>query len=656
MNVDYLLSKLKPLIPEQVARWREVLGVADEDLRSLLEAEIRSTAKRLLGDLSEQALLSLPPESAVSGAFPLGTVIYEAPKYPAGLDRGELLQHTAILGRSGAGKTNVVLNLVEQLTLRKVNWLFLDFKRTARALLPRLRRRVQIFTPGRNLAPLGFNPLIVPPGLEPNVYTSLVVDVLADAFTLGDGARSLIQKALTACYANSPAPTLADVLNQLDQAPDKGRVQGWKVTARRALESLAISRALSQDQDAQTAQTGELLRQPTIIELDGLGQPTRSFLTAMLLLWLYYVQLGNGRREHLEQVVIVEEAHHVLYRGQRNRETAMEMVLRQCRELGIGMVIVDQHPHLLSRAALGNAYTIIALNLRDPTDVNVAAGLLQLEDAEKRILGRLRVGEGVVKKQNGHGPFRVDFPLLPIRKGAVTDERLKVYLRGQEPRSAWIRTITAESGDVPRIASLDDPLEPAMLGFLQDVLDHPDDPVRRRYRRLGISARKGQRLRDRLIDANWLESQLVPVGVSRKLVLRVTTGGVAALGIPTGCQSNQRPESIAHAFWKQFYAKRLGREGYAVETEARRNGGAIDVLARRAAERVGIEIETGHSDAVGNVRRGLQAKLDRIVVVATDEDALRQLERALGKAGLLIPGRVYLVLRDEPFRSHRSAA
>ncbi len=63
---------------------------------------------------------------------------------------------------------------------------------------------------------------------------------------------------------------------------------------------------------------------------------------------------------------------------------------------------------------------------------------------------------------------------------------------------------------------------------------------------------------------------------------------------------------------------------------------------RREDPRVAVEVETGKSDVVGNVKRALEAKVDRVIVVATDETALKVVERRLGEAGLLGIGRVAL--------------
>ena len=66
----------------------------------------------------------------------------------------------------------------------------------------------------------------------------------------------------------------------------------------------------------------------------------------------------------------------------------------------------------------------------------------------------------------------------------------------------------------------------------------------------------------------------------------------------------------------------------------------MDISATRGSENVAIEIETGKSDVVANVKRDLLCGVHKVVVVATDQQALEKIERQLAKASLLIPGRV----------------
>lgn len=95
----------------------------------------------------------------------------------------------------------------------------------------------------------------------------------------------------------------------------------------------------------------------------------------------------------------------------------MNMLLRQCRELGIAFIIVDQHPHLISSARLGNTFTTFCLNLKDPSDINRAAGLCLLDENERRYLTLLPVGQGIIKLQDRwRCPSFCDSLLYPSRK------------------------------------------------------------------------------------------------------------------------------------------------------------------------------------------------------------------------------------------------
>ena len=73
----------------------------------------------------------------------------------------------------------------------------------------------------------------------------------------------------------------------------------------------------------------------------------------------------------------------------------------------------------------------------------------------------------------------------------------------------------------------------------------------------------------------------------------------------------------------------------------------MDILARKGSERLAVEIETGKSDVVRNVRQNLKAGFTRVFVAATDETALSKVERQLARAELLIPKRVTVALADQ---------
>lgn len=103
-------------------------------------------------------------------------------------------------------------------------------------------------------------------------------------------------------------------------------------------------------------------------------------------------------------------------------------------------------------------------------------------------------------------------------------------------------------------------------------------------------------------------------------------------------------ESLSHEYWKRFYARTFQEQGYEMRMEAPRRGGRVDILAERQGIRIAIEVETGKSYFVQNVKNCLRSGFDKVLVVATTQKAMEIIERAMAKEGLLIQGRVYLAV------------
>jgi hypothetical protein len=314
--------------------------------------------------------------------------------------------------------------------------------------------------------------------------------------------------------------------------------------------------------------------------------------------------------------------------------------------LGIGSVIIDQHPHLISSVALGNCYTTICMNLKHPTDMGKAAAFSSVEEDERRYFNMLPVGHGIVKLQDRwRQPFLVRFPLVQAKKGLVTDEILRKL---QEGTISW-QELRERAGtdNVADARSRGDAgsLENGCVALLHDIATHPADGVDVRYKRLGVSADKGHRWKQQLVDNDLVAADRVRAGRTYRVVLRLTDMARQMM-VP---QQGQDPQaSFLHEYWKQQVARQFENQGYHVTLESERgNGrGTVDISARRGPENVAVEIETGKSDVVANVQRDLLAGAQRVIVVATDNGAFSKVERKLAKKDLLIPGRVVVVLAE----------
>ncbi|NIO27736.1 MAG: hypothetical protein GTO29_04180 [Candidatus Latescibacteria bacterium] len=157
-----------------------------------------------------------------------------------------------------------------------------------------------------------------------------------------------------------------------------------------------------------------ILDKNVVLELDALSEVEKTFFIELLLLWIHHHRLQEPDREKLKHVILIEEAHHILLRKKQEiegTETVVDTLIREIRELGEGIVVIDQHPSLVSRPALGNTYTTICLNLKEATDVRAASDAMLLKDDQREYLGHLPVGQGIVKLQDRWTrPFLVDFP------------------------------------------------------------------------------------------------------------------------------------------------------------------------------------------------------------------------------------------------------
>ena len=138
MQFINLLQKLKPILGEEETRraW-EQLQLANPKTAKLIEFSLRRKLADSTGSSFEEKeiLIDPIPNELSGGQIPLGTVCYgRKPFHPFALRPDELIQHTAIFGRSGAGKTNLAFLLLRELSKLKFPFLVFDWKKNYRDL------------------------------------------------------------------------------------------------------------------------------------------------------------------------------------------------------------------------------------------------------------------------------------------------------------------------------------------------------------------------------------------------------------------------------------------------------------------------------------------------------------------------------------------
>ncbi len=641
MDILTLASKLKPLIPEQVRIWLKAREFASVKVKSLIDQQIVESAHKYLGDFNNKFLLSLPSEKVSRGPISLGTLQYENPKWSFGLYESELIQNVSVFGRSGAGKTMATFQILSQLAQRGIPFILFDWKRNGRDLTQLVKKRINFFTPGRPISPLAFNPFIPPPHLERNVFVNQIVDIFGDAYTLGDAARSVLQKAILYSKENV---TPKELLQKVKPIPDAPRLREWKISVIRALESLVFAGISNQTNLSQKDLVEKLLKNITVIELDALNENGKKFLIPALTLWLYYTQLSTTKREKLQFMIVLEEAHNVLLKSSgKGKESVMEMLLRQGRELGVGTMIIDQQPSLISSVALANTYTSICLNLKDPTDIQKTVSLSQVNDVDKRVFSALPVGQGVVKLQDRwRKPVLVKFPMLDFKKGILTDQKLKEYLKNP-------KVVSSNKASVSRQNSTHRNLTESSMNLLNDIVSHPYSGVFERYQRLGITSYMGNQLKIDLQAKGLVNSHSIVENRARKILLELTPKGRIELGLDGVTPLRG---GYVHEYWKWEVQQFLESNNYFVIPEAKRHGGRVDLkvqkIGKELGEPIGIEIETGHSDFLLNVKNGLHS-FSKLALIATSVKAFSKIRDHLNQEGFVISSRL-IVLKCSTYK------
>lgn len=699
IEVDEICRKLKPVLGEQVDRLWSLYQTEKPEGRKWIQVTLLKLARQHLNQTYEEKKLLLPPppKATCSGHYELGRVCYgDNATLPFGLREKEWIQHVGIFGRSGSGKTNIGFNIALKLARAGKPFLIFDWKRSYRDLLS-VRPDILVFTAGRDVCPFHFNPLMPPRGTSPKIWLKKLIEIIAHTYFLGEGVKYLLQEAINSVfkgfgvYDGRPDhyPTMGDVLVWLENRKPRGRQAEWMRSTLRAISVLCFGEFGAVLNVRRPCPLAELLKRRVILELDALTNSDKTFLIEALLLWLHHYRMVEGRREEFKHALIVEEAHHVLLRRKQEmmgEETITDIILREIRELGEAVVLLDQHPSLISKPALGNTYTTIAMNLKHRDDVRAAANAMLLGRGEQEYLGELEVGSGIVKLQGRwFRPFLVEFPLVRVEKGTVTDRMLRRKMKQMSRAGAGVlerALLAAKDSKTAAGAEKSSPpdsgatqnasggseanggrpgtggakpegprpsdgsakeggrrKEAGREALMTDIVRFPYSPTQDRYRRLGWSFYKGNRIRDGLAEGGMIRVRALkrPDGMV-KLFELTRKGQERAEEIGLKVERTWRKGGLEHGYWVQEMAGLLRAQGFAVQVErALGKGRSVDLEARKGDRKIAVEVETGKSEPIRNVRKDLAAGYDRIAVVCLGANVRHKIRERL--AELDCPGK-----------------
>lgn len=649
--MDELFGKLKPILGQKIdSLW--FAYQMEPSLRKEIEGILKVLAAKYLQETYEknQILLEPPSEQKAFGEYHLGSVQYgNRELWPFGIRDNEWIQHSAILGRSGSGKTNISYLIIRNFLEAGKPFLIFDWKRNYRDLLTVFpEKEIHVYTIGRNTVPFYFNPLIPPKGTEPEIWLKKMIEIICHAYFLGEGVAALLQRAMDSIYENygvykygsnlAEWPNFHDVRNWILCYKCKGREALWRDSTLRSLDALCFRGTGNALNIRQPSDIEPILKKNVVFELDALTNADKTFFTEAFLLWLHHYRMQEKDRETFKHATIIEEAHHILLRKKQEmtgKESITDLIFREIREFGEALIIIDQHPHLISKPAIGNTYATIVLNLKDGFDIETVSSSLLLKPNEKEYLGKLGVGTGIVKLQDRwFKPFLLKFPLFRIKKGVISDslliERMERHLAPRKnicsQGTNW-GVIRSDSG--AGITKQEIETTAPQQVMLKDVGAYPFSSVVDRYHRLRLNVHQGNKFRDELFAGGFINIHNISNGKGRiKLFILTEKGGdfIRNMGMGEGRTGFDRRGGIEHEYWKHRVAGHYRALGYeAILEYPLGDGKTVDVVAEKEGERIAIEVETGKSDMVMNIEKCAKADFGKIIVVATSDDARKKI-------------------------------
>ncbi len=631
VTVAEKLRRLEPFVAGHELRSLWSLYQIEENPRAKREIEsmIDSMLLERTGVAFENAIILPPPGKAeAEGEVRLGEVTYCGKKlFPFGLRKDELLRHVGLFGQTGSGKTTACMNLLREFVKAKTPFLVFDWKRNYRDLLSHPdfeKEEMLIFTVGREVSPFRFNPKIPPPGVEPHIWNKKLIEIIEKAYLLGPGASDVLMDAMS-------LPTFADMKRYIDKQNRRGREMLWLSSAKRTLNSLTFPGlnevvnshsyipSLSLSPSLSRISIPELFQKNVILELDGLSDTDKTFIIGSLLLWIYFYRMQQPEREVLKHIIVIEEAHHLLLRTSKE-EDITDVIMREIRELGEGIVILDQHPHKVSVSALGNVYTRIGFQTSLSQDFSSLSRSQLIPSGNETFYGMLRVGEAIVKTGRVPFPFLISVPEFPIKKGITQDKVIERRIKSLTANNADNEGFPPIINDY-KLISNPETLSPMERILLEDIALHPFEGVQKRYRKLGMNPRDGTLCLDSLVA----KAMLRQVFVERNRLFELTPQAVEELGEKGVKLENSRVRGgIEHNYWVEKIRKALASHGkVTLEKDS------LDLVAEWEGAQVAVQVETGKSDIAKNIETLFNHSSNRKFMIATWPEALVKIQSLL---------------------------
>ena len=353
-------------------------------------------------------------------------------------------RHAFVTGATGAGKSQTVRHMLEQLTGAGIPWLAIEpVKSEYAAMAGRIAGagQVTMINPSDPAAvPLSVNPLEPEPGYPVQAHIDMVRALFLAAFDAREPFPQIISQALQRAYENcgwdpvtgagrpgAPAPPAVPTLAQLQRAALEviedvgyGRelqadVRGFVDVRLRSLRTGSAGRFFEGGHPADVA---DLLRRHVVLAIEDVANDEdKAFLIGTLIIKLVEhlrLRARTAPSDGLTHVIVIEEAHRLLRASREGASAhAVELfasLLAEIRAYGEGIIVVEQIPAKLLPDVVKNTALKVLHRLPAHDDRQVVGAAMNLDSDQSRQVVSLRPGVAAVFADGMDRPLRIRVP------------------------------------------------------------------------------------------------------------------------------------------------------------------------------------------------------------------------------------------------------
>ena len=205
----------------------------------------------------------------------------------------------------------------------------------------------------------------------------------------------------------------------------------------------------------------------------------------------------------------------------------------------------------------------------------------------------------------------------------ITDQYLEAHNRQQGIDELWRHVVEAPRHQEPAARERQpDKLSASELDLLRSVPRFPNDTITTRYKRLGVSADTGNRIKRALVKKDLVEQINLNLGRStrgRVSMLALTDLGYRSLGKKPPPRRKHRC-GAEHWWWQQNIYREARAKGYETHVEMSLDGRhRADVAFHRNGKWVAVEVTLGTSNVLENVRGDLNSGFSTVLLACRDE-------------------------------------